>query len=141
MSRFCKNCGQTVDDNIAFCPNCGASVQDAVPSTEVNAANDSQQSNPYQQNAQFAQGGYQPMGEAGTAWGLGDNKKLVNKVAYGILAILLGGIGIHKFYAGKTLWGIVYILLCWTGIPSILALVEGIIGLTTKDDGQGNIYA
>ena len=141
MSKICKKCGQTVEDNSAFCPNCGASVQDTVPSTNVNSNDGYQQNNPYQQNAQFAQGDYQPMGDAGTAWGLGDNKKLVNKVAYGILAILLGGIGIHKFYAGKTLWGIIYILLCWTGIPSILALVEGIIGLTTKDDGQGNIYA
>lgn len=141
MSKICKKCGQTVEDNSAFCPNCGAGVQDTVPSTNVKSSDGYQQNNPYQQNAQFAQGGYQPMGNAGTAWGLGDNKKLVNKVAYGILAILLGGIGIHKFYSGKTLWGIIYILLCWTGIPSILALVEGIIGLTTKDDGQGNIYA
>ncbi len=141
MSKFCSNCGQAVEDNTSYCPNCGTFVQEAVPSTNVNNNGDYQQNNPYQQNAQFGQDYYQPMGEAGTAWGLGDNKKLVNKVAYGILAILLGGIGIHKFYAGKTLWGIVYILLCWTGIPSILALVEGIIGLTTKDDGQGNIYA
>ena len=131
MSRICKNCGQTVDDNSAFCPNCGASVQDTVPSTNVNSNDGYQQNNSYQQ----------PMGGAGTAWGLGDDKKLVSKVAYGVLAILLGGFGIHKFYAGKTMWGIIYILLCWTGIPAILALVEGIIGLTTKDDGQGNIYA
>ena len=100
-----------------------------------------QQDNPYEQNNQFGQGYYQPMGEAGVAWGLGDDKRLVNKVAYGLFAILLGWIGVHKFYAGKTMWDIVYILLSWTTIPYIFGIIEGIIGLTTKDDGQGNIYA
>ncbi|WP_084277021.1 TM2 domain-containing protein [Anaerovibrio sp. RM50] len=138
MSKFCKNCGQSVEDNTAFCPNCGASVQDDL-STEVNATNEYQQNNPFQQGQYGDQ--FQGGGMAGTAWGLGDEKKLVNKIAYGLLAIFVGGFGIHKFYTGKTMWGIIYILLCWTGIPAILALVEGIIGFTTKDDGQGNIYA
>ncbi|ORT99821.1 putative membrane protein [Anaerovibrio sp. JC8] len=140
-NKFCPSCGQAVEDNVSFCPNCGSSIQETVPSTNVNESNGFQQDNSFQQNDQMNQNYYQPMGEAGTAWGLGDDKKLVNKIAYGILAILLGGFGIHKFYSGKTMWGIIYILLCWTGIPAILALVEGIIGLTTKDDGQGNIYA
>jgi len=57
-----------------------------------------------------------------------------SKIAAGVLAILLGGIGIHKFYLGKIGMGILYILFCWTGIPSIIALVEGIIYLTTSDE-------
>ena len=50
----------------------------------------------------------------------------------GILALLLGGIGIHKFYAGAWGWGIVYIVLCLTYIPALVALVEGIRYLTLK---------
>ena len=65
--------------------------------------------------------------------------KTVNKIAYGLIAILIGGLGIHRFYAGKIFSGIIYILFCWTGIPSILGLVEGIIALTREDDGRGNI--
>jgi TM2 domain-containing membrane protein YozV len=44
-----------------------------------------------------------------------------------ILAIALGGFGAHKFYLGKNLWGIIYLLFCWTGIPTIISLIEGIL--------------
>lgn len=57
-----------------------------------------------------------------------------SKIAAGILGILLGGIGVHKFYLGKIGMGILYIVFCWTGIPSIIGLVEGIIYLTTSDE-------
>ncbi|KQB56670.1 hypothetical protein AE621_24940 [Acidovorax sp. SD340] len=55
-----------------------------------------------------------------------------SKVTAGVLALLLGGIGIHKFYTGAWGWGIVYIVLCWTYIPALVALVEGIRYLTLK---------
>ncbi|MFI4912948.1 MAG: TM2 domain-containing protein [Sedimentisphaeraceae bacterium JB056] len=57
-----------------------------------------------------------------------------NKLAAGLFGILLGGIGVHKFYLGKWGWGIIYLALCWTWIPSILGLIEGIIYLTTPED-------
>ena len=43
-----------------------------------------------------------------------------------MLALLLGGLGIHKFYTGAWGWGIVYIVLCWTYVPALVALGEGI---------------
>ncbi|MEO0288945.1 MAG: NINE protein [candidate division WOR-3 bacterium] len=57
-----------------------------------------------------------------------------NKIAAGVLGILLGSFGIHKFYLGQVGWGIVYLLFCWTGIPSIIGIIEGIIYLTMSDD-------
>ncbi|HZG11903.1 NINE protein [Kurthia gibsonii] len=60
-------------------------------------------------------------------------------MAYGLLGILLGGLGVHKFYAGKIGLGIVYILFSWTGIPSIIGLIEGIIGLTKEEVEPGMI--
>ena len=57
-----------------------------------------------------------------------------SKVTAGVLALILGGIGIHKFYTGAWGWGIVYILLCWTYIPSVFALVEGIRYLVLSKD-------
>lgn len=57
-----------------------------------------------------------------------------NKVVAGVLAILLGDLGIHKFYLGKIGWGIVYLLFCWTGIPAIVGMIEGIIYLCTDDE-------
>ena len=49
-----------------------------------------------------------------------------SKVTAGVLALLLGGLGIHKFYTGAWGWGIVYIVLCWTYVPALVALGEGI---------------
>ncbi len=66
--------------------------------------------------------------------------KAVNKLTYCLLAFFVGGIGIHKFYAGKTTAGILYIVFCWTLIPSFIAFVEFIIGITKQADANGDIY-
>jgi TM2 domain-containing membrane protein YozV len=58
-----------------------------------------------------------------------------DKIAAGLLAVFLGGIGVHKFYLGKIGQGILYLLFSWTFVPSIVALIEGIIYLTTSDKG------
>ena len=55
------------------------------------------------------------------------------KITSGIIALLLGGLGVHKFYHGSWGWGIVYLLFCWTYVPAILGLIEGIIYLTMDD--------
>lgn len=65
--------------------------------------------------------------------------KAVNKLAYALLAIFLGGLGVHKFYAGKTGQGILYLVFCWTCIPGIIGFIEGIIALTKPEDKNGNI--
>lgn len=41
-----------------------------------------------------------------------------------LLSVFLGHFGIHKFYLGETGWGILYLLFCWTGIPTILGVIE-----------------
>jgi TM2 domain-containing membrane protein YozV len=56
-----------------------------------------------------------------------------SRITAGILALLLGGLGVHKFYLGKIGLGIVYILFCWTFVPAIIAFVEGIIYLVQDD--------
>lgn len=57
-----------------------------------------------------------------------------SKSTAGILAILLGSVGAHKFYLGKIGLGVVYLLFCWTGIPGIIGLIEGILYLTKTED-------
>lgn len=56
-----------------------------------------------------------------------------NKVAAGVLAIILGGLGVHKFYMGQIGLGILYLLFFWTCIPALLGLIEGICILTEDD--------
>ena len=70
----------------------------------------------------------------------GDNKK----VLAGILAILVGGLGVHKFILGYNKEGII-LLLCTlvlgiftcgiaNGVVWIITLIEGIIYLTKSDE-------
>jgi len=56
------------------------------------------------------------------------------KLAAGLLAILLGGLGVHKFYLGKPIWGIGYLIFCWTFIPAIIGFIEGCIYLAMSQD-------
>ncbi|MEO0024216.1 MAG: hypothetical protein RL196_657 [Actinomycetota bacterium] len=56
-----------------------------------------------------------------------------SRTTAGILAILLGGLGVHKFYLGKVGMGILYFVFSWTGVPTIIGIIEGIIYLTQTD--------
>lgn len=56
-----------------------------------------------------------------------------SRVAAGVFALLLGGLGIHKFYLNKVGLGFLYLVFFWTFIPAIVALIEGIIYLTQDD--------
>jgi TM2 domain-containing membrane protein YozV/Tfp pilus assembly major pilin PilA len=62
-----------------------------------------------------------------------------SKVAAGVLALLLGGLGIHRFYLGQW-WGIFYLLFFWTWIPGLIALVEGIVFLCSSQEGWDAKY-
>ncbi|MBM3151472.1 MAG: NINE protein [Chloroflexi bacterium] len=67
-------------------------------------------------------------------------EKKKNKLAAALLAIFLGGLGGHKFYLGQIGAGILYLVFCWTGIPEIIGIVEGIIYLTMTDDAFAAKY-
>jgi hypothetical protein len=56
-----------------------------------------------------------------------------SRITAGVLALLLGGIGVHKFYLNKAGLGIVYLLFCWTFVPAIIALVEAILYFVQDD--------
>ncbi|KAF0108351.1 MAG: hypothetical protein FD146_925 [Anaerolineaceae bacterium] len=57
-----------------------------------------------------------------------------NKLAAALLAIFLGGLGVHKFYLGKVGAGILYLVFCWTGVPEIVGIIEGILMLMMSDE-------
>ena len=61
----------------------------------------------------------------------------VNKYIYAVLSFFLGGFGVHKFYSKKIGLGILCILFCWTGIPGVIGMIEGIIAIL-KDADEGN---
>ncbi|MBF0460897.1 MAG: TM2 domain-containing protein [Magnetococcales bacterium] len=51
-----------------------------------------------------------------------------------VLCLFLGGFGGHRFYLGPTWLGVAYLLLCWTGIPSLVAMVEMFIIVFTGQE-------
>ena len=132
------------------CPQCGASVEIGARECrycgEPLAAMPPPPAQPYQQPHQQYQQPYgqpyiqvppplvyvqQPIYQNSSPYN--PSWPIKSKVAAGILAILVGGLGIHKFYLGKVGKGILYLLFCWTAIPGIIGLVEGIIYLTSDD--------
>ena len=64
------------------------------------------------------------------------------KVLAGVLAILLGSIGVHKFILGYTKEGVIQIVLTFVtcGLGSIIPLIEGIIYRTKSDEEFYNTY-
>ena len=80
----------------------------------------------------------------------GDNKKILA----GILAIILGSLGIHKFILGYQKEGIIMLAITLLGyattcivvgafffwIPGLIGLIEGIIYLTKSDEDFYNTY-
>lgn len=59
-----------------------------------------------------------------------ENKKIIA----GVLAIVLGGLGIHKFILGYTQEGIIQLLIGLCGVGYIIGIIEGIIYLTKSDE-------
>lgn len=106
----CKYCGCKVSDDTTICPHCCASIVSDKPKTVDEKI-----------ESKFSEG--VSVGKSGKS-----------KLVAGLFAILLGGIGVHHFYMGNVGLGVVDILFSWTGIPSILGLVNGIIYLTESDD-------
>lgn len=62
------------------------------------------------------------------------------KLTAGMLAIVLGGLGVHKFYLGQNGMGIVYLVFCWTLIPAFVGFVEGVILLVMSDEDFNRKY-
>ena len=116
MTRYCTKCGAINDDLAQYCTTCQA------PLSPVST-------------------GYQPMQAvhpgAMTDWkAMGADKKIVA----GVLAILLGSLGIHKFMLGYTTEGIIMLLVtvltCGIAgvVMSVVGIVEGIMYLTKSDE-------
>lgn len=69
-----------------------------------------------------------------------------NKVVAGVLAILLGSLGIHKFYLGYNKEGLILLLvtvltmgtLAW--VTSVIGIIEGVIYLTKTDEDFYGTY-
>lgn len=135
---YCKNCGNLMDDHAAvcikcgvaagigknYCHNCGAQVGDGqLVCIQCGAALGN-------------------MRNAGYGYAAQPNK---SRIAAGVLAILLGWLGVHNFYLGFTGRAVAQLLIslltCGIGAFAsvIWSLIEGILILTRQInyDAQG----
>ena len=103
----CPGCGRTYSPSFAKCPYCGANNDAFVP---VPAAT---------------------LVDPSIMYVDGEDK---DRKTVALLAILLGGFGIHQFYLGNRRAGILMLLFSWTGIPSVIAIGQGIRYLKMTDD-------
>lgn len=111
-NNFCPNCGFRLDQDDHFCPNCG------YPTDDLNG---------YYTKTEDKLFDYQ-------------NMPAKSRITAGILAILLGDLGIHEFYLGRTGKGVLMLLFSWTGIPGIFGLIQGIIILMQSDEEFARQY-
>ena len=132
----CPNCGNSVtieqQVNNITCPYCGTSYN-----TDAN-----------QQPPQFGGGqqqyGYQQPYRSNDVFSEGPSGK--SRGIAGLLAILLGAIGIHYFYLGKTTPGIVFLVASLiscgilAAVTSIIALIQGIMMFCMSQEEFENKY-
>ncbi len=126
--NVCPQCGAPIDPGATECKFCGEKI----------ATQQAAQQMAPQQQVVYAQPQpqviYQQAPQQVYVTGINPSWPIKSKVAAGLLGILLGGIGAHKFYLGKIGMGILYLLFVWTGVPSVLGLIEGIIILCSNDE-------
>lgn len=63
-----------------------------------------------------------------------------SRISAFLFAWFLGGFGAHKFYLGDSNKGVLYMVFFWTLIPSILALIDGIVFLQMSDAEFARLY-
>ena len=114
---ICPNCGNKLDmEEGKFCASCGLEISPKSFNQERNQ-------------------GYNTSNNAIEPEVITTPVNLVkDRMVAGIFAILLGTFGIHKFYLEDMGMGVIYLLFSWTGIPSLVGLVEGILYLTATDE-------
>ena len=129
----CPQCGRQYSTqekvNRVKCPYCGAE-NDVTYSEQVPP-----QMNQQQYGYQQQQNPYQQPQRSGNIFDEGPSGK--SRGLAGLLAILLGTLGVHYFYLGKTTGGIVFLLVsifsCGV-VTEIASLIQGIMMFTETQE-------
>jgi TM2 domain-containing membrane protein YozV len=112
--KHCYACANILDVRAEMCPRCGIR-QPVLPGMVESTA-------------------LVPVGQRAPA------VQTRNRVTAGVFALVLGGFGVHKFYLGQIAAGILYLVFCWTFVPALISLIEGIVFLTMSDEAFAQKY-
>lgn len=134
--NVCPQCGAQIDLGASECKFCGEKLatQQAAQQIQQPQPQTVYVQQPQPQTVYVQQPQPQVIVQQVPVSAIDPSWPVKSKVAAGLLAIFLGGIGIHKFYMGKIGMGILYICFCWTYIPAVVGVVEGIIYLCSNDE-------
>ncbi len=115
----CQYCDNELPANTPSCPSCGAAVQ------QSSMQQPQGQQQQFQQQPQIQQ----PQGVP------------KSRVAYVLLAVFLGTLGIHNFYAGYTSKGIIQLLItvCTCGYAGIVSWIWAIVEACTVTADAKNV--
>lgn len=124
--KYCTNCKTQHPDNAQFCPTCGNVLVDVQTQPQTPPPYGSQQNGYGYGNDAFS-----PSGPEGKSRGVS-----------GLLAILIGALGVHYFYLGKVSGGLLTILLSaiTCGLWGIITFVQGIMMLCMTNEEFENKY-
>ena len=155
--KKCTNCNQEFNDNVTCCPNCGSKLI-AQNQTSKETINDDADEKPnFQQSSDNVPQGTPPslnQNSTSSPNNAEDNHSSnpKKKQTAGILAILLGSVGVHYFYCKKVLPGIVFLLvtllfyyihnfvdrstifLLLQLAPTIISIIQGIVILSSSQE-------
>lgn len=107
--KFCKHCGQQIDQDCIVCPICGKQVEDLKSSQQPVVINNT--------NTNTVDVKMENRGKEKNKW-----------VAF-VLCLFLGLVGAHKFYEGKILMGVIYI---FTGGLLLIGCIIDLIAILMK---------
>ena len=107
--KFCKHCGQQIDQDCIVCPICGKQVEDLKSSQQPVVINNT--------NTNTVDVKMENRGKEKNKW-----------VAF-VLCLFLGVFGAHKFYEGKILMGVIYI---FTGGLLLIGCIIDLIAILMK---------
>ncbi|MCE1186699.1 MAG: TM2 domain-containing protein [Rhodocyclales bacterium] len=148
--KHCYSCGLVIHMSAPQCPKCGAAQPThgmALPSAQETI----HIPQPLPPNHVYCRGCGKPIHhqaqscpECGAPQRVSPQKDFNSapkeRITAALLALMLGGIGVHKFYLGQYGTGIVYVLFCWTFIPTVVGLIEGLIYLFQSDEDFNKKY-
>lgn len=136
--KHCKNCGAEIADDAEVCTECGVNQRTRLEGGHGDRSVD----DVYCVNCgELINKQAELCPECGVRQPSHGKSGDTDQVAAGILAILLGGLGVHKFYQGNMKNGVLYLCFFWTAIPAILGLIEGILMLVADEQEYQEKYA